>query len=120
MHIYALWCYFEKFLDEKNGFGEIHLHIVQSGVQMNLERLLDVDVLVMKFMNVFGFGLHVFFQLQQPECFQPNCTFYFRKPLHVFVTSFDAFGSWRRDASALSMVCEQLTVNSYVMNSPLW
>ena len=46
------------------------------------------------------------FQVQQPECFQPNCTFYFRKPLHVFVTSFDVFGSWRRDASALSMVCE--------------
>ena len=88
---------------------------------MNLECFLDVNVFVVKFVDVFGHGLFAcVFQLQQPECFQPNCTFYFRKPLHVFVTSFDVFGSWRRDASALSMVCEQLTVNSYVMNSPLW
>ena len=39
-------------MDEKNVFGEIHLHMMQSGVQMNLERFLDVDVFVMKFMDV--------------------------------------------------------------------
>ena len=68
-------------------FGEIHLHMVQSGVQMNLERFLDVDVFIVEFMDVFWVLFAYVFQLQQPECFQPNCTFYFRKPLHVFVTS---------------------------------
>ena len=39
-------------MDEKNVFGEIHLHMMESGAQMNLERFLDVDVFVMKFMDV--------------------------------------------------------------------
>ena len=34
--------------------------------------------------------------------------------------SFDGFGVFRRDASAFGNGCEQLTVNSYVMNSPMW
>ena len=48
-------------MDEKNVFGEIHLHMMQSGVQMNLERFLDVDVFIVEFMEVFGCRLHVFF-----------------------------------------------------------
>ena len=75
MHIYAWWCYFEKFLDEKNGFGEIHLHIVQSGVQMNLGCFLDVNVFVVKFMDVFGLGLHVFFNYNNLNVFNQTARF---------------------------------------------
>ena len=75
MHIYALWCYFENFLDEKNVFGEIHLHMMQSGVQMNLERFLDVDVFIVEFMDVFGCCLHVFFNYNNLNVFNQTARF---------------------------------------------
>ena len=62
-------------MDEKNVFGEIHLHMMQSGVQMNLERFLDVDVFVMKFMDVFGCCLHVFFNYNNLNVFKYTARF---------------------------------------------
>ena len=74
MHICAWWCYFEKFLDEKNGFGEIHLHIVQSGVQMNLGCFLDVDVFIVEFMDFLDVVC---------MCFSTTTTWMFSTKLHV-------------------------------------
>ena len=62
-------------MDEKNVFGEIHLHIVQSGVQMNLGCFLDVNVFVVKFMDVFGLGLHVFFNYNNLNVFNQTARF---------------------------------------------
>ena len=64
-----------SFLDEKNVFGEIHLHMMQSGVQTNLGCFLDVDVFVMKFMDVFGCCLHVFFNYNNLNVFKQTARF---------------------------------------------
>ena len=62
-------------MDEKNVFGEIHLHMMQSGVQMNLECFLDVDVFIVEFMDVFGCCLHVFFNYNNLNVFKQTARF---------------------------------------------
>ena len=79
----------ELFMDvfgENDEFG-IHLHTANECLI-----LLDVDEFEK---NVLGIWMSfcMSFQHEQPACLKPNCMFYFRKPLHVFVTSFVCFAN---------------------------
>ena len=62
-------------MNEENVFGEIHLHMMQCGVQMNLEHFLDVDVFIVESMDVFGCRLHVFFNYNNLNVFNQTARF---------------------------------------------
>ena len=88
------------FMEKNDVFGRIHLRFQ---LQMNVRMLFECGRVRAEWFWCFWTWFACVFQLQQPECLQTNCTFYFWKLPHVFEMSFDVFRVFGEDARGMEM-----------------